>query len=256
LLSIDRTAPKELIMPHEPPGIPPPSAVAKHIEWPKVVSKRDWQKARDALLVKEKALMKEKDALAAERRRLPMVEVSTDYRFLTTNGETDLIGLFAGRHQLIVYRFFYAPDVENWPDGACSGCSMFADSVTHHEHLAARDVTFVFASTAPQDRIAAYKKRMGWSMPWVTLPDNRFSKDFDVEEMFGINVFVREGDRVFRSYFMNGRGVEVIGPIFTFLDLTPLGRQENWQDVPPGRPQGEPYDWWRLHDHYGPASRS
>lgn len=243
-------------MAHEPPGIPAPSSTAKHIEWPKVAAKEEWQKARNALLTKEKALMKENDALAAERRRLPMVEVPTDYRFLTADGETDLIGLFAGRRQLIVYRFFYAPDVENWPDGACSGCSMFADSVTHHEHLAARDVTFVFASTAPQDRIAAYKKRMGWSTPWVTLPDDRFSKDFDVEETFGINVFVRDDDRAYRTYFMNGRGVEAVGPIFTLLDLTPLGRQETWQDVPSGRPQGEPYKWWRLHDHYGPASKA
>ncbi|AOF92942.1 DUF899 domain-containing protein [Sinorhizobium sp. RAC02] len=230
-------------MAHEKPGVPPPSSTVNHIKWPKIVSKQEWQEARSGLLAKEKALMKENDALAAERRRLPMVEVATDYRFLTARGETDLLGLFAGRRQLIIYRFFFAPDVENWPDGACSGCSMFADSVTHHEHLAARDITFTVASTAPQDRIAAYKKRMGWSTPWVTLPDNRFSQDFDVEDMFGINVFVRDGDRAYRTYFMNGRGVEAVGPVFTLLDLTPLGRQETWQDAPVGRPHGEPYKW-------------
>jgi predicted dithiol-disulfide oxidoreductase (DUF899 family) len=243
-------------MASEPPGFPPPSSTAQHLEWPKVVAKEEWLRARDALLVKEKALMKQNDALAAERRRLPMMEVATDYRFLTPAGETDLLGLFAGRRQLIIYRFFYAPDVENWPDGGCSGCSLFADSVTHHEHLAARDIALVFASTASQEKIAAYEQRMGWSTPWVTLPDGRFSRDFDVEEMFGINVFVRDGDRAYRSYFMNGRGVEAIGPIFTFLDLTPLGRQETWQDVPSGRPQGDPYKWWRLHDHYGRANKA
>lgn len=245
---------EELHMAHEPLGIPAPSSTANHIEWPKVVANDAWREARNALLVKEKDLMKRGDALAAERRRLPMVEVPTDYRFLTADGETDLVGLFAGRRQLIAYRFFCAPDVENWPDGACSGCSMFADSVTHHEHLAARDVTLVFASAAPQDRINTYKRRMGWTTPWVTLPDDRFSRDFDVEEQFGINVFVRDGDRAYRTYLMNGRGVEAVGPTFTLLDLTPLGRQEGWQDVPPGRPQGAPYAWWRLHDHYGSAS--
>ncbi|WP_234804170.1 DUF899 domain-containing protein [Ensifer adhaerens] len=243
-------------MANEPPGIPAPSSIAKHIEWPKVVAKEEWETARNALLAKEKALMKQNDVLAAERRRLPMMEVATDYRFLTADGETDLLGLFAGKRQLIIYRFFYAPDVENWPDGACSGCSMFADSVTHSEHLAARDVSLVFASTASQERIAVYKTRMGWSTPWVTLPDARFSSDFDVKETFGINVFVREGNHAYRSYFTNGRGVEAIGPIFTFLDLTPLGRQETWQDAPSGRPQGDPYTWWRLHDHYGLASKT
>jgi predicted dithiol-disulfide oxidoreductase (DUF899 family) len=241
-------------MPHEPPGIVPPSAEATQIEWPPVVAGDLWQAARSALLEKEKALMRATDALAAERRRLPMVEVATDYRFITESGEVDLPGLFGGRSQLIVYRFFYAPDVENWPDGACSGCSMFGDQVTHHAHLEARDITLVFASAAPQERIAAYKRRMGWSVPWVTLPDDRFSRDFDVETAFGINVFVRRDDRVFRTYFLNGRGIEAIGPVWSFLDMTPLGRQEEWQDVPPGRPQGEAYGWWRLHDHYGKAA--
>ncbi|MCT7664097.1 DUF899 domain-containing protein [Shinella kummerowiae] len=88
----------------------------------------------------------------------------------------------------------------------------------------------------------------------MTLPDDRFSRDFDVEEQFGINVFVRDGDRAYRTYFMNGRGVEAVGPTSTLLDLTPPGRQEVWQDVSPGRPQGAPHTWWRLHDHYGSAS--
>src|SRR5919106_5255840 len=143
----------------EGPAVPAPSMLEPIGDFD-VVSADEWNTVREKLLAEEKALMKTKDRLAAKRRRLPVTEVDRDYRFTGTGGETDLLGLFEGRRQLIVYRFFYAPDVENWPDGACSGCSMFADTVTHHEHLAARDVTFVFASTAPQDRIAAYKKRM------------------------------------------------------------------------------------------------
>lgn len=93
---------------------------------------------------------------------------------------------------------------------------------------------------------------MGWEhIPFYSLPDDRFPRDFDVEELFGLNVFIQSDGRVFRTYFLNGRGIEEIGSTFSLLDLTPLGRQEMWQDVPPGRPQGEPYTWWRLHDHYG-----
>lgn len=92
---------------------------------------------------------------------------------------------------------------------------------------------------------------MGWSVPWYTLIGDEFSRDFDVEEMFGLNVFIRDGDEVFRTYFVTGRGAEAIGPTWTLLDLTPLGRQEAWENSPTGRPQGEPYVWWRLHDEYG-----
>ncbi|MCZ8381586.1 DUF899 domain-containing protein [Mycobacterium sp. CPCC 205372] len=219
---------------------------------PDIVSREEWQAARNELLTEEKALMKARDTLAAKRRGLPMTPVRRDYRFVGPDGEMDLLGLFAGRRQLIVYRFFYAPDVENWPDGACSGCSLFADTVVHPAHLAARDTTLVFVSAAPQERITAYKARMGWEdLPFFTLVGEDFSRDFGVEEMFGLTVFIRDGDRVFQTYFVNGRGIEEIGPVWSFLDITPLGRQEEWQEVPPGRPQGPPYEWWRLHDNYG-----
>jgi predicted dithiol-disulfide oxidoreductase (DUF899 family) len=222
-----------------------------------VVSADEWSAARETLLAEEKALMKAKDRLAAKRRLLPVTEVDRDYKFIGANGDRDLLGLFEGRRQLIVYRFFYAPDVENWPDGACSGCSLFADTVVHPAHLAARDTTLAFVTAAPVDRIARLRARMGWShIPFYSLPDARFSRDFGVEEMFGINVFIRRGDRVFRSYFLNGRGIEDVGPLWSFLDMTPLGRQESWQEVPHGRPQGEPYTWWRLHDNYGPVAAS
>lgn len=162
------------------------------------------------------------------------------------------MGLFAGRRQLVAYRFFYAPDVfENWPDGSCSGCAFFADTVVHPAHLAARDTSLVFVSAAPQERITRLKARMGWEVPFYTLVGDEFSRDFGVEEMFGLIVFIRDGDRVYQTYFVNGRGIEEIGPAWSFLDITPLGRQEDWQDVPPGRPQGPSYEWWRLHDNYG-----
>ncbi len=217
-----------------------------------IVSSDAWQRARDALVEEEKALMKVRDRLIAKRRRLPVTEVASDYRFVGPAGDTNLRGLFEGRRQLIVYRFFYAPDVENWPDGACSGCSMFADTVVHPAHLAARDTTLVFVTAAPVDRIESLQRRMGWThLSFYSLPDDRFSKDFDVEDLFGLNIFIHLDNRVYRTFFLNGRGIEDIGSTFSLLDLTPLGRQEEWQDVPDGRPQGEPYIWWRLHDHYG-----
>lgn len=236
----------------EGPGVPSPSMGQQEIALPEIVSHEEWQTARDDLLAEEKALMKARDRLAAKRRRLPMTHVRNDYRFVGPDGEVDLLGLFAGRRQLIVYRFFYAPDVENWPEGACSGCSLFADTVIHPAHLAARDTTLVFVSAAPQERITRLKARMGWQeIPFFTLVGEEFSRDFGVEEMFGLNVFIRDGGRVYRSYFINGRGIEEIGPVWSFLDIMPLGRQEDWQEVPPGRPQGRPYEWWRLHDNYG-----
>ena len=219
----------------EGPAIPSPSMEQEEIALPDVVSHDEWQAARDALLVEEKALMKARDALAAKRRRLPMTPVRRDYRFVGPDGEVDLLDLFDGRRQLIVYRFFYAPDVENWPQGSCSGCAFFADTVTHPAHLAARDTTLVFATAAPQDRVARFKVRMGWEqLSFFTLVGDEFSQDFGVAEMFGVIVFVRDGDRVYQSYFLNGRGIEEIGPAWSLLDMTPLGRQEDWQDVPAG----------------------
>lgn len=235
----------------EGPGIPAPSMV-NSIGDVDVVSEDGWKAARAQLLAEEKALMKAKDRLVAKRRRLPVTEVHRSYIFVGNEGETNLNGLFEGRKQLIVYRFFYAADVENWPDGACSGCSLFADTVVHPAHLAARDTTLAFVTAAPLDKIERLRKRMGWSaLKFYSLADDRFSRDFNVEDLFGINVFFRRGDRIFRSYFLNGRGIEEIGPVWSFLDMTPLGRQETWQEVPPGRPQGDPYTWWRLHDNYG-----
>jgi predicted dithiol-disulfide oxidoreductase (DUF899 family) len=218
---------------------------------PRVVSREEWQAACTNLLVKEKELTRQRDALAAERRRLPMVRVDKDYRFEGPDGEASLLDLFDGRRQLIVYRFFFEPGVARWPEAGCGGCSMFVDNVAHFAlpHLHARDTTLVLVSRAPQADIERVRKRMGWTIPWFTTTDD-FSRDFDVPDYFGFNVFLRDGDQVFRTYFTNGRAAEAIGSVWSFLDLTPLGRQEIWEDSPEGYPQNPPYAWWRLHDEY------
>lgn len=153
--------------------------------------------------------------------------------------------LFDDRRQLIVYHHMLKAGDES----PCAGCCMFTDNIGHLAHLHARDTRLLLVSRAPQDEIAAFSRRLGWSIPWFTTGDD-FNFDFGVTDGFGLNVFLRDGDRVFHSYFTTGRGVEALGSNWTFLDLTPLGRQENWKDSPAGRPQGEPYAWWRLHDEY------
>jgi predicted dithiol-disulfide oxidoreductase (DUF899 family) len=126
---------------------------------------------------------------------------------------------------------------------------MFTDNVGHLAHLNARDTTFVLVSAAPVADIERYRERMGWDLPWLSTGDD-FSKDFGVEEHFGLNVFVRDGDQVFRTYFTTGRSVDAIGNVWSLLDITPFGRQEEWEDSPTGYPQTPPYVWWRLHDEY------
>lgn len=214
-----------------------------------VVSPQAWQAAREQMLVKEKAHTRARDALAAERRRMPWMAVDKAYEFEGPDGKLSLVDLFAGRHQLIVYRAFYEPGVLGWPDQACRGCSMVADQVAHVAHLNARDTTLVFASRAPQADIARLKAKMGWEMPWVTINDG-FDADFGVDEWHGTNVFYRDGERVFRTYFIKSRGDEAMGGTWDYLDITPLGRQEVWEDSPEGYPQTPPYKWWNWHDSY------
>jgi predicted dithiol-disulfide oxidoreductase (DUF899 family) len=217
---------------------------------PPVVSQQEWQAAFDALLVKEKELTRARDALAAQRRRMPMVRVEKDYRFAGPDGEVGLPDLFEGRRQLIVYRFFFEPGVENWPDGGCSGCSFLTDHIPHLAHLHARDTTYAVVSPAPLERISAFQQRMRWNVPWYRLRGDDFGDDFGVAQYFGLNVFLRAGDDVFRTYFVNGRGVEPLTATWALLDITPFGRQETWEDTPAGRPQTPPYQWWCLHDEY------
>lgn len=222
---------------------------------PKIVSQAEWQAAHEEMLAQEKAATHARDALAAERRRLPMVRIEKDYVFEGPDGKARLLDLFEGRHQLLLYHFMFAPEVEGWPSAGCPGCSMFVDQIGHLAHLHARDTSFALVSRAPLENIEAYRQRMGWTIPWFSSAGSDFNVDFGVTtdqgETFGLSVFLRDqDDRIFRTYFTDGRGVEALGSVWTFLDLTPWGRQEDWEDSPEGRPQTPPYEWWRRHDEY------
>jgi|SRR5579872_1106736 len=220
------------------------------MQTPAVVSPQEWEAAHRNMLVKEKAAMRSRDALAAERRRMPWMSIDKKYEFEGPNGKVSLLDLFEGRRQLILYRAFFEPGVFGWPDHACRGCSLGADQVSHLAHLNARDTTLAYASRAPQADIARLKTRMDWEqIPWYTFTGS-FDKDFGVDEWHGHNVFFRDGDKIFRTYFVNGRGDEAMGTVWNYLDITPLGRQEVWEDSPEGYPQSEPYKWWNWNDNY------
>ena len=230
---------------------------------PKVVPHDEWVKARDALLAKEKELTHAKDALAAERRRLPMVRIDKPYTFEAPNAKVGLIDLFDGRSQLLLYHFMFAPGVDGWPSAGCPGCSMFTDNIGQFvtAHLNARGVSLALVSLAPIPNIENYRKRMSWPHRWVSSANNTFNVDFGATkpdgEYHGLSVFLRDGNEVFRTYFTTARGSELLGNVFGFLDATPYGRQETWEDSPPGWPQTAPYQWWRRHDEYdvGKTSR-
>jgi len=216
---------------------------------PPIVSQEEWNAAHQQLLAKEKALTRSRDALAAERRRMPWLAVEKNYEFEGPKGKVSLLDLFEGRKQLIVYRAFFEPGVFGWPEHACRGCSLGADQVSHLSHLNARDTILAYASRAPQADITRLKARMEWEIPWYTITDS-FDKDFGVDEWHGHNVFFRDGEKIFRTYFINNRGDEAMGSTWSYLDLTPLGRQEIWEDSPEGYPQTPPYKWWNWHDNY------
>src|SRR5262245_21356176 len=225
---------------------------------PDIVSETEWRAAREALLAKEKEATRARDALAAERRRLPMVRLDEPYVLDAPDGEPSLLDLFEGRRQLLLYHIMFGPNQE----AGCDGCSMFIDQIGHPAHLHARDASLALVSRAPIDRIEAYRKRMGWNVPWVSSFHSDFNVDFgrgpaepqadrdqDGED-FGLSVFLHDGDAVYRTYFTKNRGVEALGNLWSFLDLLPFGRQETWEDSPEGTPQGPPYRWWKRHDQY------
>ena len=226
---------------------------------PPIVSEKEWEGALEELREKEKAATRARDALAAERRRLPRVRIEKHYEFEDAKGKVSLVDLFEGRRQLILYHFMFGPN----RDAGCPGCSMVLDQVCPLVHLHARDTSFAAVSRAPIAKIEAYRRRMGWQVPWVSSFANDFNFDFgrgpkkpdpgqDQDgEMFGLSVFLRDGGEIYRTYFTTRRGVETLGPVWTLLDLTPLGRQETWEDSPEGHPQTPPYRWWRRHDEYG-----
>jgi predicted dithiol-disulfide oxidoreductase (DUF899 family) len=167
--------------------------------------------------------------------------------------------LFQGRRQLIVYRAFYEPGITtaapgtSYPERACVGCSFVADQVAHPAHLTGRDTSLAFVSRAPQAEIQGLKERHGWEhIPWYTIPDDsEFDSDFDVRDWHGTNAFIREDGGIFRTYFIDARGDEKMGNTWNYLDITALGRQEEWEDSPEGWPQTAPYGWWNYNDAYG-----
>lgn len=228
---------------------------------PQVVSREDWLTARKELLAREKELTRARDALNADRRRLPMVRVDKEYRFEGPNGPLSLLELFAGRRQLMVGHFMFDP---SWTDG-CSSCSAAAEELSPglYAHLAVRDTTLVHVSRAPLDKILDYQRRRGWTFPWYSSYGSDFNYDYAVtmdsavapviynyktldehraagtdyyfsgpqpSEQPGLSCFLRDGDTVFHTYSTYGRGGEQLGGSYYYLDLTALGRQEQWEE--------------------------
>ncbi len=239
---------------------------------PRIVSKAEWIVARKEILAREKEASRQRDALAVERRKLPMVKIDKEYVFDGPEGRTDLLGLFQHRRQLIVYHFMFDP---NWEEG-CKSCSHMADNfVGSIVHLAARDTSFAVVSRAPQAKIEAFKGRMGWTFPWFSSLDSDFNYDFHVSldedrgsaeynyenstkllqagkiwytkgELPAMSVFLREDDEIFHTYSTYQRGLDLFLNTYNFLDVTPLGRQEEGARI-----QG----WIRHHDRYEAAPR-
>lgn len=241
---------------------------------PEVVSRDEWLAARKDLLVKEKEATRTRDAVAAARRRLPMVRVDKDYVFEDPDGPARLLDLFEGRRQLIVYHFMFDP---GWDEG-CPSCSLVVDNIGNLAHLHARNTSLTLISRAPLSKIEPFKRRMGWSVPWRSSFGSDFNYDFHVTqneaiaaveynyrdkaeherrgdnhftqgEMHGVSAFLRDGDRVFHTYSTYARGAELLVGTYNYLDLTACGRQEDWEQ-PPGRSDGSCMAWLRHHDKY------
>ncbi|MGW0488780.1 DUF899 domain-containing protein [Streptomyces olivaceus] len=204
---------------------------------PEIVTRADWRAAREALLAEEKAATRARDALNAERRGLPMVEIGKEYVFEGGDGKATLLDLFENRDQLVVYHFMFAPE---WEVG-CRSCSAFLDQIGHLAHLRARGTSFAAVSRAPYPRILPFKARMGWTVPWYSSYVSDFNADFEVTlehdgelvERPGLSCFLRDHDRVFHTYSTYERGLDGLGSTTSLLDLTALGRQEAWE-----RPEG------------------
>jgi predicted dithiol-disulfide oxidoreductase (DUF899 family) len=243
------------------------------MEDPQVVSRAEWLIARKAFLAKEKEFTRQRDALNAERRGLPMTEVDKEYVFDGPDGKVSLPGLFEGRSQLLIYHFMFHPE---WDEG-CPSCSFLTDNIGHLAHLHARDTTLALVSRAPLARIEPFRQRMGWTVPWYSSFGSDFNYDFHVTldesitpveynfrgldelgpewqgwsgDLHGISAFLRHGDRVYLTYTSYARGTDMVNGIYHWLDLTARGRQEDWE-LPPGRSDGPLMSWLRHHDKYG-----
>lgn len=246
---------------------------------PEVVSREEWLAARKELLAREKELTRHRDDVNAARRRLPMVEITKNYAFDGPRGSAELVDLFEGRSQLVIYHLMFDPDA----DEACPACSFWMDNVGHLSHLHARDTSFAAVSRAPLDKLEQYKQRMGWTIPWYSSYGSDFNYDFHVSfdasiaaveynytdfaqlvrenpawqgytgEEMGVSAFLRHGDRVFHTYSCYGRGIDLLNGTYNWLDLTARGRQEDWEQ-PPGRSDGPAMSWLCRHDEYEPKS--
>ncbi|MGM1017876.1 MAG: DUF899 domain-containing protein [Actinomycetota bacterium] len=225
------------------------------IPLPPVVDEDTWRAELDALRVREKAATRELDAIAAQRRRLPMVRLP-EYTLIGADGSVSLAEIFDGRSQLIVYNHMWFPGKE-WQ---CPGCTGYTSQFTRLDFLAGYDARFVIVTNGPIDEALAYREKVGNRMTWYSSSESTFGADMDAApgEGFGVNVFLRDGDTVYWTWHTNGRGTEQLGYMQSLVDLLPYGRQEEWQDVPDGWPQHGTYDagmdspeFARL---YGPAS--
>ena len=204
---------------------------------PRITTAEEWQRARDELLAAEKEATRVQDALAARRRRLPMVEFDADrYTFTTPTGTCTLLDLFGPGDQLVVYQF-----MDVGPDDFCPGCTHFTKNVANLDDLAELGVGWATVSNMPIDQIESYTSRMGWTMPFVSSRGSTFAADCGAGDGFMLSVFLRDGDHVYRTYSTTARGVDRVLFANNILDLTPYGRQEDWEDSPPGWPQHPTY---------------
>jgi predicted dithiol-disulfide oxidoreductase (DUF899 family) len=204
---------------------------------PKIVSPEEWERARAQLLIAEKEATRLLDGIAARRRRLPMVAFdNARYLFDAPEGKRTLIDLFEGRPQLVVYQFMNVG-----PDRFCPGCTHFTNNVVDLLELAGNDVSWSNVSTMPLDQIEKYKAQMGWTMTFVSSFGTTFAEDCGATDGFMLSVFLRDGADVFRTYATTARGVDRLLFVNNILDLVPYGRQEDWEDSPPGWPQHPTY---------------
>ncbi len=205
------------------------------VERPEIATAEEWQRARDDLLKGEKDATRTLDALAAVRRRLPMVKFG-DYSFDAPTGTLTLVDLFEGRDQLVAYQF-----MDRGPDMFCPGCTAFTNNVADLEDLAESGVSWVTISDMPLAQIEARRSEMGWTLPFVSSRGTSFSSDCGAGDGFMLNVFLRDGDDVYRTYATTARGVDRLLFVNSVLDLCPYGRQEDWEDSPAGWPQHPTY---------------
>ncbi|AVH22623.1 DUF899 domain-containing protein [Nocardia cyriacigeorgica] len=217
---------------------------------PPVVDAETWQRELAALRAREKAATKELDAIAAQRRRLPMVRMP-DYTLEGAEGPVRLADIFAGKSQLIVYNHMWFPG-KQWQ---CGGCTSFTAQFTRLKFLDNYDARFVIVTQGPIDEALAYRRRVGNKMDWYSTANSSFGADVGAPPngAFAVNVFLRDGDTVYRTWHTDGRGVEQLGYTFSLIDLLPYGRQEEWQDSPQGWPQSPTYSGWSSSEDIAAA---